>query len=345
MNKLIAMFFIIATSDIFLKSKAGHCVEGHDPDRISFIGRFHDNDKFITILAMGNGTTRNAHLTVYEVLPNFQLRRLSGRFLLNQCKYTYACLCVGGRFLVTTNQSSWDELTHALVIYDLVRNEQTAYEVEELFSPDQQLQIKKLHCPKCKPRAVLVEWSQPLVESDRHLDAKNLSFTIHSVGLDFSTDMRMAQDLLKVESPFLSIVIDLPTRAAKTLASSTLVDLRPKPQTEPWDTNKHAYVNCDDQSSTNDAIYDKSRNRILLPRLMEVHFTNPEGRRLYQLDSETQEYSAVDTSDARVTKQIDKVCSADRDVVKQRVLEQLEAARKLDEDEGKELTKSDSKND
>ena len=137
------------------------------------------------------------------------------------------------------------------------------------------------------------------------------------------------------------VVIDLPTRNAKAVASSNTIDLRPKPENEPWDTEKHSYINCDDQASIDDAIYDNSRSRVLLPRFIEVHFMSPEGKRLYQLDSETQEYSSVQASDGRATKQIEKVCSADRDLVRKRMLDQFETARKHDKDEKVDLKKSD----
>lgn len=295
-------------------------------DRAWFEGSFHENRKFVTILASGNGTTRNAHLTVYEVLaPNFQLRRLHSRFLLHQCHYTRACLCSGGRFFVTKNVLSHGDLRYPLVIYDLVRNEQTAYELDQLFSPDQQSRIKKtIHLKNINSMEDYIglrDWSQELYQSEDHFDAKTMSFTLYSVG-PMLDDWRKAPELLKVEKPFVNVVIDLPTRVATAVASSETKDLRPKPPFVPV----RAYLNCLAQESIDDAIFDKTGNRILLPRMISVHYVNPESVRVYRVDPDTSEYMEVDASEWKNDKKAINQCSADHDMdLRERRAEQANA--------------------
>ncbi len=278
------------------------CLAAEEEEWIRFDCDSYENGKFITIAASGNGTTRNAHLAVYEILaPNFRMRRLHSRFLLHQCLYTQACLCSGGRFFVTKNDYQYEEKRYPLVVYDLVRNEHTSYELDGLFSPNQKMQILKVTDDpenEDNPRNPIgfYGWSQPLVESEKHFDAKSMSFTLYASGPDSLDDWRDVSQLQQVTKPFINIVIDLPTRLAKAVASSETKDLRPKGD-GPHDGTDRVYLECVQQESIADAVFDKAGKRILLPRLIQMHHPNPKSQQVYRLEPETQEYVAVDASE------------------------------------------------
>ena len=301
-----------------------------DDEAIGFSGGLHESKKFLTICADGNGSTRHAQLTVYEVLaPNWELRRLHSRTLVHQCYYTHCCLCAAGRFFITVNEKWWEEISYPLVIYDLVRNEESKYSLDELFTPNQLSLIRKTMGEEDTVGTAGFGWAQPLHQSEHHFDAKNLTFTIHGVGpWEYDNDvLRGWGDLpaqLGIEKPFVPVVIDLPTRVAKAITSAQTKDIR--------EVNREGTgIDCVDQVSSDDAIYDKSKKRILLPRMIQVDYKVT--RLTYKLDAETQEYVIVEPNDWQRGEIVRRICSAEQDKeLRKRQADAIETAIKEDND-------------
>lgn len=105
-------------------------------ERIGYDARGFENDNFLAIVTDGNNRDRKAQLTVFEVLaPDRRLRRLHQATLLNGCSPRSFCLCGAGRFFITMEELKDARITkYALVVYDLVRREHTAYRLNEIFS-------------------------------------------------------------------------------------------------------------------------------------------------------------------------------------------------------------------
>ncbi len=326
---MITRFFAIA---VMMNAHFGLA----DDDAIAFIGESHENSKFVTILANGNGSSRNAHLTVYEVLtPDFKLRRLHSRFLMHQCHYQHCCLCAAGRFFITINDWWAGEISHPLVIYDLARNEYTSYSVDELFTVDQLSTIRKTMGREREIGTVGFEWAQTLEQSEHHFDPKSLTFTIHGIGpwaydKDVLRGWGDLPELLEIEKPFVPVVIDLPTRIAKAISSPQTKDIREVKR-------DGVRITCVNQWSIESAIYDNAEKRILLPRMVQVNYLT--AKLTYRLDSETQEYTIVEPSEM-ITVVVPNVCSADQDKERRKQhADEMEAAMKENEDKQERSSK------
>lgn len=105
-------------------------------ENIHYDARGFENDNFLVIITDGNNRDRTAYLTVFEVLaPDRRLRRLHQTKLLNGCNPLGFSLCGAGRFFVTIDEWKDAQITkNALVVYDLVRREHTAYRLNQIFS-------------------------------------------------------------------------------------------------------------------------------------------------------------------------------------------------------------------
>jgi hypothetical protein len=162
-------------------------------EKINYYTFAFEKDNFLAIVAGGNKRDRSAYLTVFEVLkPDHRLRRLHQTKLLNGCSPKSFALCGSGRFFLTMNEWKDPRISkYALVIYDLVRREHTAYRLKE-FLPESEANATET-----------VHWHWGRYYSDR-FNPDTMEFYINDTN---------KEDSPRHECPF--IVVDLPTRKVR----------------------------------------------------------------------------------------------------------------------------------
>lgn len=169
-------------------------------EKTEYEARGFENDNFLAIVTSGNNRDRKALLTVFEVLAlDRRLRRLHQTKLLNGCTPRSFCLCGTGRFFVTMEEMKDARITkNALVVYDLVRREHTAYRLNEIFSEE------KFNALAPTGFITGVQWHyfQPHGEN---FNPKTLEFYLNASN-DYAEVYSDIQHL---------VVVDLPTRTVR----------------------------------------------------------------------------------------------------------------------------------
>ena len=225
-------------------------------ERVSFAAYAFEDNRFMSVLAGGNARGRKAHVTVFEVLgKERKLRKLHELDLINDCEPLLWNLYGSGRFLVTIDEFYTQKNSCALVIYDLVRNEHTAYRKDEIFPKDQfnEISIGKIG-----------RWqNSDFSERGRQYNPRLLELSISTVPID---------------GKIMGVVVDLPTRTIRN---------GPAPK-----TNKASkFLESDQWNCSHDG--DTGRPPLLLPKMLSC-FLNENGTVSktvkYRLETSTLEY-------------------------------------------------------
>lgn len=247
---------------------------------VRFQAQAYENGRFVAVLACGNGRGRKAHLTVFDVLgEERKLRKLHQQELLNDCTPVHWYLCGAGRFFITIDD--WAEpMPYALVVYDLVRKEHTAYRMDEILTEDE---IKKL------PNRSFHEWFDT---QKRHFNPEKLEMYITPESDYIDTLSPSHTKPIAEGIPFL--VVDLQTRK---------VQVAPTPS----QPNKETALGRLSQSLNVSSDGDTGRPPLLLPKML-IYLTGTDGvvtkQFRYRLNTNTLEYENA-RDDEWVEKQFD----------------------------------------
>ncbi|MEQ8788178.1 MAG: hypothetical protein RIC55_17855 [Pirellulaceae bacterium] len=209
MNKYRSFLFFVVVLCLHARQGSGEEAE--------FLCPMDASGRFLALERLGDGESRNAHVTVFEYLSGAEpqrLRKLYEAELLNKRLALVRKISQDGRFLVTLDDfTSSGTSPVTLVIYDLARKEHTAYAGKDFLDEDT---IKALPHQGFLPG--FKWWAK-----DADCDRDSTRF--------FPTRPERCE---KERVPF--IVVDLPTRMVRVMPTSSVEpnDIVSDPPPEWW---------------------------------------------------------------------------------------------------------------
>lgn len=235
-------------------------------ENIHYDARGFEKDNFLVIVADGNNRDRTAYLTVFEVLaPDRRLRRLHQTKLLNGCSPLGFSLCGTGRFFVTMDEWKDARITkNALVVYDLVRREHTAYRLNEIRSEKEHNALLTSRWHYFQPHA-------------KNFNPETLEFYLNA-SIDYAEVYSDIHDL---------VVVDLPTRTVR---------IEPRPIFgEKMPTSGNGWsISMGNKDKAQDK---KDKPLMMLPHLLRYRIWKDNeveiNAYVYRLNLDTQEYHLV----------------------------------------------------
>ena len=160
----LSVFTILLKLWFYVQMSSSHWAS---VDSVAFFARDFEDGRYVAILAHGNARGRKTHLTVLDVLEDGRkLRKLYEFDLLGECEPRNWFVCGNGRFVVTIDEwTKYPETGENIVIYDLGKNEHSAYRLQDFLSEDQ---IATLYRPGAGRWYNSFDWKK------RHFDAEKM---------------------------------------------------------------------------------------------------------------------------------------------------------------------------